>query len=176
MNRNNQQFMVEAACLGTSVVPKKQTSLPHICSEECNIQVTASLVYLSCALYCELFVRCVYLLRRMLRETSNSVIPESSLGRRREQQVTGWSGQILTLTLVRNSFGKLSLLMSPVDYCRALCCCRLLQWLLCIPEQPQVLKDEVFKCAQRVNLERPGFIYRTVGLQSSTQSYCLYPG
>lgn len=46
---------------------------------------------------------------------------------------------------------------------------------LCSTVQPQLLQNEVFKCVQRVSSEGPEFIYRTVGLQSSTQSYCLYP-
>lgn len=133
MNKNNQPFCGRSSLQITLVVPKKQTLLPNTCSGERNIQVTARLGLQCCLfplfslLYCELLIHRGYLLRRMPRETSNSVIPESNLGRRREQQVTGWSGWILSLAVVRNSFGKLSLLLSQVAYCRALCGCRFLQ-------------------------------------------------
>lgn len=43
MNRNNQSFCGTSSVQIASVVPKKQTSPPNICSGEYNIQVTASL-------------------------------------------------------------------------------------------------------------------------------------
>lgn len=95
MNRNNQPFCGRSSLQITLVIPKKQTSLPNICSGECSTHLTASLGSSHCLfplfslLYCELLVHCGCLLKRMQKEFSNSVIPESNLGRRRKQKVTG---------------------------------------------------------------------------------------